>query len=354
MSSPKDIGHDPSLRDEVLAWHVRRGSDAWTQADEAAFQAWLQAAPARVDAYARCVAADTALDGLPSEAVAALRARLARDKAAQRGACAPDRSVGGARRRGLPALVFAAVAALLMVGGLLAWQPWVAAPDFTQTLMTQRGEQSDVPLPDGSRLWLDTDTRVVVRYFADRRELTLVGGQAMVSAQPDPVRPLQVLSGPVQVTVVGTRFSVRHIPDASHTPVVQVAVEEGKVRVEPRSGSGSGSTGLPPAPLLLTAGQQVESGASGNLSAVQTVSKAGIASWRARRISFVDTRLDAALAEFERYGATGLVLHDARVAGMRLTGTFDPYDARTFMRVLPQALPVRLKPRGGQTEILPE
>lgn len=346
MSQPSSDPHDAVLRDEALAWHVRRGREDWTQADEAGFQDWLSAEPGRAQVYARCAAADRAMEGLPTQAVAALRARLAEDKAAQAAACRPA-------RRGLSALAFAAMSGVLIVGILLAWQPWRATPDFTQAYVTQRGEQSETPLPDGSQLWLDTDTRVNVRYYPDRRELTLLGGQAMVRAQPDAARPLQVLAGQLRVTVVGTRFAVRHMPEASGAPLVQVAVEEGTVRVEARD-AGAGDTPGRSAPLLLTAGQQVEAGAGGALSAVVPVSKAGVAPWRARRVSFVDTRLDVALAEFERYGKTGLVLRDPRAAGLRLTGTFDPFDAATFMRLLPQALPVRLRAQGGQTEILPE
>lgn len=70
-------------------------------------------------------------------------------------------------------------------------------------------------------------------------------------------------------------------------------------------------------------------------------------------MSFVDTPLGHALAELERYGSTGLVLRDPTVAALRLSGTFDPRDARTLRSVLPGALPVRLQEQDGTTEVLP-
>ncbi|MNT70569.1 fec operon regulator FecR [compost metagenome] len=79
----------------------------------------------------------------------------------------------------------------------------------------------------------------------------------------------------------------------------------------------------------------------------------GIAPWREHRLSFVDTPLARALAELERYGSTGLVVNDPAVAALRLSGTFDPRDARTLRRALASALPVRLKEAGTVAEILP-
>jgi transmembrane sensor len=38
---------------------------------------------------------------------------------------------------------------------------------------------------------------------------------------------------------------------------------------------------------------------------------------------------------------------------MRLSGTFDPRDAQTLRRVLPSALPVRLREAGSVSEVVP-
>jgi transmembrane sensor len=51
--------------------------------------------------------------------------------------------------------------------------------------------------------------------------------------QADPDRPFDVLAGPLRITVLGTRFSVRYTADASVPGGVRVAVEEGRVKVAP-------------------------------------------------------------------------------------------------------------------------
>ena len=108
----------------------------------------------------------------------------------------------------------------------------------------------------------------------------------------------------------------------------------------------------PTAVVELTAGQQVSSNAAGVLGHVAAVAPAGIAPWRDGRVSFDDTPLSQALAEFERYGAIRLVVRDASVAALRVTGTFDPRRLDNFMRALPKVLPVQLRTQGDTTEIV--
>ncbi|MFT3720922.1 FecR family protein [Pseudorhodoferax sp.] len=345
LPPPEDT---PGLRQEVLDWFIRRQRDGWSVQDEAAFQAWLGADARHRQRYAQWETHWQALDALPADAVARLRRNLQRDTAREAARRAPS---GMPRRRFLvPAL---AVAAVAVGAGLLAWSHWQAQPVFAQAFGTQRGQQTEVPLPDGSRMRLDTATRIEVTYYRQRREVQLLEGQAVFSVQADAARPFHVLAGPVGITVVGTRFSVRYTPNLAGNDGVQVAVEEGRVRVVRRAGVPGDALGDLPDAIHLAAGQQVLADTEGTLAPVQAVPGEGIAPWRGSRISFVDTPLAQALAELERYGSTGLTVRDPAVAALRLSGTFDPRDARTLRRVLPSALPVRLREAGGTTEVLP-
>lgn len=341
MSAPAFPLKDAAIaRQQALGWFVRRQDAAWRGEDEHAFQDWLAASPTHGDVYAQCAAQWQAFDGMPADLVAGMRRQLAHDKKATQVRVEP------ARRRFLkPA--FALGAAFAMGGaGYVAWQQMLAQPVWVEAFATDRGQQKEVALPDGSRLRLDTTTRVEVRYFRDRREVHLVAGQAVFAVQSDTNRPFDVLAGPLRVTVVGTRFSVRHTPGQPGRDGVSVAVEEGKVRVARADSAADGA-------VYLIAGQRVGSDPAGVLGPVHPVSVEGIAPWREQRISFVDVRLDQALAELARYGDTGLVIHDADVAALRLSGTFDPLNRATLRLALPRVLPVRLVDQGAVTEVRP-
>lgn len=333
-------------RQVALAWFVRRHRANWCDDDERALQAWLAEDPRHGDAYQRCSEQWSAFDGMPADLVVSMRRNLKRDKAVLNVPAAVL-----TRRHFLrPGIALGGIAA---VGGAgwLAWQHIQAQPMLVQALSTERGQQKSVPLPDGTMLRLDTATSVVVAYYRNRREVTVQDGQVVFDVQPDGRRPFDVLAGPVKVTVVGTRFSVRHIPSMPGEEGVRVAVEHGRVRVA-RAGRFAEELRGPDESVLLGAGQQLGSDRNGVFGTVMPTSPEGIASWQDQRVVFMDVPLDQALAELERYQSTGLFVRDPAAAALRLTGTFDPMSPNTLRVALPRALPVRLQADGSRTEIV--
>ncbi|SDM87776.1 FecR domain-containing protein [Polaromonas sp. JS666] len=332
----------------ALDWFVRRTGGSFDAAGEAGFQAWLAKDSAHRAAFARHQDDWRALDALPDSGLCTLRQNLADDKAAAAAHALPRPR---AWWRGLaawtPQAALAAVALMVSCGSYLAWNLWQQQALFTQSFATARGQQLEVTLPEGSRLRLDTLSTAEVAIYRGRREVRLPQGQAMFQVAGDAGRPFDVLAGPLRITVVGTRFSVRYTPGVPGRAGVQVAVEEGRVRVAQAGRSTANS-----AAVELVAGQQIASDVTGLLGAVSAVPAAGIAPWRESRVSFDDTPLAQALAEFERYGPAHLSVADPAVAALRVTGTFDPRRPGNFARLLPQVLPVRLREQGGEAEIV--
>ena len=348
------------LPEQALRWWVRSQHGLSAQ-EQHALDQWQAQSPAHQQAYAAWQADWQALDQLSAPAVQHLRNQLAQDLAAeavhppqaQAAASLPGRgshhrSAWAGLRAGWQAFpqwlgaastrwAQGAVAAALVLGTVfgvmevVGWSPWQSPPQFAQAFAAPQGQQTQVQLPDGSLLRLDTSTQLDVALYAQRREVRLAQGQAMFQVQGDAARPFDVLAGPVRITVVGTRFAVRYTPGMAGYDGVRVAVEEGRVQV-----AAPGA-----APVLLTAGQQVVTDAAGTLGPVVAVPPSGIAPWRAHRVSFDDTPLAQALAELGRYGPTGITLQDPQLGALRLTGTFDPRHLDNFVRALPRVLPVR-------------
>lgn len=341
------------LRDEALDWWVRRQDAGWRAEDEAEFLAWWHQDPAHAHMYARCAQQSAQLDAMPADLLAGMRQRLVADQAAQAGRNGHSQPADRTRRRLLlwPAASALATAAVGGVG-YMAWQHLQAQPLSVQAFHTERGQQQNVTLGDGSQLRMDTATALDVRYYRQRREVLLREGQLMLEVQPDG-RPFHVLAGATRVTVVGTRFSVRYTPSIAGNAGVQVAVEEGRVRVASLQDAerDSGDYDLQ-AGSLLTAGQEIAAHANGMPGPVRPVAEQGIALWRQQRVGFLDVPLSQALAELERYRATGLVVRDPEVAALRLSGTFDPMAVAALHRALPRALPVQLQARDQVTEVV--
>ncbi|ADU35050.1 FecR family protein [Variovorax paradoxus] len=328
-------------------WLVRRqeGLDA---AQEAQFQAWLTARPSHQAAFERLAGVWDRLDALPADRTAKLGRQAHASIRAQAGSRAepPRRARPFDFGRWVP-LAAAACVALVVAGGWMGWDYWQHQPTYSKTFATARGQQLDVQLPDGSRLQLDTATRAEVTLYRQRREVRLPEGQAMFTVQHDAGHPFDVLAGPLRITVVGTRFSVRNTGTGLGADGVRVTVEEGRVRVAPTDTRSAN----PAAPVLLGAGEAVAADPSGALRKPVDTSPTNATLWREGRVNFENTPLSQALAEFERYGPTRLTLRDPMVAAMRINGSFDLRQLGAFTKALPQVLPVQLHPRGAETEI---
>lgn len=337
---------------EAATWVARRrrGLDA---VEETELRDWLAADPAHGKALHEMEETFGRVRGLSADDVASLRASLPESPGAR---FAPPCSAARVSfwrkylpdpRRFMPQVAMALVVLALVGGGWFGWDYRQRQPIFEKTYISERGQRMKVELPDGSQLLLDAATRAETRLYRGRREVKLLDGQIMFSVHADPKQPFDVLAGALRVTVVGTRFSVRHTQAGLEPRDTRVEVEEGRVRVsraDAADGTGGGA-------VELTADQGVSADPSGLLGPVRALPAGSVAPWREGRVNFDNTPLAQVLAELDRYGGTGLVFRDPAVGSLRVGGSFDLQHLDSFTRALPQLLPVRLVPRNGVTVI---
>src|SRR5581483_5979713 len=166
---------------------------------------------------------------------------------------------------------------------------------------TPIGGIESVPIADGSQVTLNTDTRIRVDVDEHQRRVVLDRGEAFFQVAKDPTRPFIVVVGTQRVIAVGTQFSVRR-----EAGEVQVAVTEGKVRVEDLSSSSLVGT---PENVFLTPGSVARANDTGVM--VQRRSVADVEaqlSWRSGVLRFRQITLAAAVAEFNRYNVRKIVI----------------------------------------------
>jgi transmembrane sensor len=221
------------------------------------------------------------------------------------------------------------------VAAALAWNiGWLDFPD-EHTYRTALGEHKAVALADGSRLDLDTDTEVVVRFSRRSRELKLVRGQALFTVVHGDARPFDVLADKGRIRDIGTQFDVRR--NASR---VSVTVLEGAVEV-------SGFDTTPARPLRQ--GQRLSYTPQGDFSAVESIDVAAAAAWREGRLVFRGQRLGEVLTELGRYHAASLTVTSARVMDIKVSGTFPTDNLELALKTIAAALPVKLTKTGPQS-----
>lgn len=177
------------------------------------------------------------------------------------------------------------------------------------------GEQRLVSLEDGSRVRLDTDTKLRVAMTETRRGVSLVHGQAFFDVAHDASRPFVVQADDVAVRALGTRFDVRRVEDQ-----VRVTLVEGKVEVTDRRADKN---------WRLAPGQRFGSEA-GVERTPQPVDLTEATSWTTGLLIFRDTPLNQAAAEVNRYSQQKVLVDAPEIEKMPVNGVFEAGDTQAF------------------------
>jgi transmembrane sensor len=209
---------------------------------------------------------------------------------------------------------------------------------------TRIGEQRDVVLPDGSRVTLNTDTSLKVRYSKTRRYIELERGEALFTVEHDASWPFDVSAGGTLTRALGTEFNV----DVRNSKVT-VSVLDGAVRVAAvKQIAGSSVTpgsdlqpGMSTIATALAKGEAVEVRPAERRVIAEKADVRRIDAWRTRRLEFTDTPLADAIDEFNRYSSTPIVIGTPDLAAVRVSGIFRIGDVDGFVFSLEQTLGAR-------------
>lgn len=314
-----------SVGRQAQDWFARLRAPDCGPAERSAFERWRAADARHAEAYADL------------EDVWDLTAELAAEDTAIAAAARHARSQvqpGWVRRHRWPLL--ATAAALVLALGL-GWRFGLPEDAPAQRYATAAGEQRSLALEDGSRVVLDTDTVLQVRYGPRRRGLTLEQGRADFQVHKDAERPFTVQAGPGRVTATGTRFQVR-LEEGEGL----VTLLEGSVRVAAAQGRSEAT---------LAAGEQVAIAPSGLLGTPRRLDEAALATaqgWTEGQLVVKEWPLEALVAEVNRYGRTPVRLGDEDLRDLPVSGTFSPTEPESLALALEHGWPVRVERGGGE------
>lgn len=135
------------------------------------------------------------------------------------------------RRRGYRRIVWrvAAAAAVIMIliTGSLGTLTVAERLEQPLTVYTQLGERSQVELPDGTKVWLNSSSRVEYRSTLFSRERRVkMKGEVYFEVAHDEHSPFIVSTNGLDVRVLGTKFNIRNI-EQKH--LVSTVLLEGSV-----------------------------------------------------------------------------------------------------------------------------
>jgi transmembrane sensor len=305
------------IEEKAAAWLARQDSGEWSPADQAALDAWIEADMAHRVAYLRLQSVWGRADRL---------------------AALSGSDFGLRPTRALLGRIAAAVAAVGIVLGAGFGVVTVAKPGHAYS--TDIGGHATVPLKDGTRVELNTDTRLRTSIADDHRTVWLDRGEAYFEVAHDASRPFVVYAGARRITVLGTKFLVRREGEG-----VEVAVVEGRVRVDPIRQQRA-------RPAVLTRGDLALAKGEATLLAPPSIQKVETElSWREGMLVFARSTLADAVTEFNRYNRRKLVVEGDAAANVRIGGSFEAQNIDAFARLLQQAFGLSVKDDGEEIVI---
>jgi len=325
MSKVAQFPNARQIEVEACAWIAQLDGNTPSQEDLTAFREWISRSPQHRQEIKRLSALWSDLNIMTELAVPV-----------------KDNQKMVSHKLLLPA-VFALVVVLSIAETVFYFRPQTPAAALNVLYSTRIGEQKPVTLADGSKVLLNTDSRIQVDYGAQQREVHLLQGEAYFEVAHNAKRPFLVYAGANIVRAVGTAFTV-YLKKQD----VEVVVTEGAVEVSAAANDSVGSaakTLIKPTTKLadIKAGQraafnqEVES-----IHSVMPLEIKRKLSWREGVLSFSGEPLDQVVAEVSRYTPVTIVISDPAISNIRIGGYFKIGETEALLEALETSFGVRV------------
>jgi transmembrane sensor len=202
------------------------------------------------------------------------------------------------------------------------------------------GERRVVALADGSRISMDSDSAIRVKYTRVGRTITLDQGRARFDVAHDITRPFTVTAGSETVVAVGTSFNVERLGSKVLVTLIQGHVLIKNADLAPLTvGTTPAAKPSVPHTVSMSAGEQMV--AVANTEPVIEPANIDTASaWEAGHLVFRGETLAEAVERVNRYTDHPISV-DPSAAAIRISGVFNAGDVGSFVSAITGLFPVQ-------------
>ena len=207
------------------------------------------------------------------------------------------------------------------------------------TLSTEKGEFTHVILPDGSRVWLNVDTKLSypADYGLGSRKLELEG-EAYFEVKKDEELPFEVTSGNLTTTALGTRFVISAYPESS---VIKSSLLEGSVEIK------YGNTYK-----IIEPGQQLALDKNKQALVLKAFSEEYELSWKNNQLVFRLTQFNHVISILEKWYDISIVYNPELFKSETLTVRFEKYETlEHVLKVISKVKGFNYKVEGNNVKI---
>jgi len=292
-------------------------ADGWSEADQSRLDNWLRESPSHRLAYWR---ANHAWN--KTERMVALNH--------------PVRKKSVPIHRRFRSIIARVSAAAIVLSAAAFAISHALAPSYT-TYATAIGGRKVLALSDGSRIELNTNSKLRVSDARGKRKAILDSGEAYFDIRHNATAPFLIMVREHRIVDAGTRFLVR--VDADN---VKVSMLEGRVTL-------SAVKEKPGSPTELKGGEvAIATPTTIRVFNPTPQALADTESWRQGHLIFRHVALSEAVAEFNRYNTRCLVVANAGAAKLKIHGTFRTDDVQGFADIVQEVLHLQVSRLGDE------
>jgi ferric-dicitrate binding protein FerR (iron transport regulator) len=262
----------------------------------------------------------------------------------------------GRRRNLKPILVF--LTSVVIVAGI-AWLAGIgksrpAAKKPVSEISTKYGSKTNIHLPDGSEVWLNSGTRITYdeSFGRDTREIRLTG-EAFFNVVKDPSKPFIIHTSDMDLKVLGTSFNVKAYPGERSS---EASLIHGSLEVSIRARNSEKIILHPNEKIIVTSNtiikddkKQEQSGkepivAIKELTQYEPVDSIIVeTSWVDNKLVFQDESFKEIALKMERWYGTTIGFTDPSVERLRFTGIFEKESLQQALHAMSITAPFSYK-----------
>lgn len=331
MTKPPNMNENrsSSIEAEALAWIAQLDGDDISEKDLVAFREWANRSPAHAREIRELNSLWDELSVLTDMVGPIAEADFVSNQLRRR-----ENFRAWRRRLAFPAAVLALVAAVSLpikmahMEGLETVQ--TEEVELPTIYRTEIGEHQEYTLADGSKLTLNTGSRVEVDYRKDQRRLRLLQGEALFDVAHDTSRPFLVYAGDGIVRAVGTAFVVHLQGNEFDVIVSEGSVELSSVLPTPVIKSDA----VKPKKIanlgIVKAGHKAKyENSVASIATLSDVEMTAKMSWQKGLISFHGETLEEVIREVSRYTELNIEIRDPELKRLQVGGVFKSGDTES-------------------------
>ncbi|MGQ1947301.1 FecR family protein [Geofilum sp. OHC36d9] len=204
-----------------------------------------------------------------------------------------------------------------------------------QKISNPSGIRSEISLPDGSVVWLNSESTISykVPFVGGKQREVKLTGEAFFKVKKNEQMPFQVASGSVSVTVLGTQFNCKAFPEDT---TIEVVLAEGSIKLN----SLGFKTGKE---FIMKPGERAVVDKMRNETIISTEDIEKYIGWHENKLILDECPMPEIARRLERWFGVDVKITDPKIMDYKISSTFENESLSQILEMLEIASPIKVE-----------